>query len=164
MASDHTNSTGPPPEVDQRSADEDARGPEALAELLGNLAEALDYVGYLLAAKAGQLKLRARRLLILAVLGALAALVGLVVVIVSVWLALAGLAGAIGQLCGGRPWLGELIVGGTILLSGAAGIWFGLRRMRKSGLASAKQRFAARQARQAERFGRTVHETASADN
>ena len=162
MSTDYANSAGQPPEDEEPPHAKAGPGPDALAELLGHLAEALDYVGYLLAAQVDQVRMRVKRVLILAALGAVAALVGLVVVVASVWLALTGLAGAIGQLCGGRPWLGDLIVGGTILLGGAGATWIGLRWMRKSALASAKKRFAARQARQAERFGRTVHETAEA--
>lgn len=160
MSSEYANSADRAPDDQEPSHAKAPRGPDALAELIGHLAEALDYIGYLLAAQVDQVRGRVKRVLILAALGAMAALVGLVAVVASVWLALAGLAGAIGQLCGGRPWLGDLIVGGTILLVGAAAIWLGLRRIRRSALASAKARFAARQARQAERFGRTVHETA----
>jgi Zn-dependent protease with chaperone function len=148
--------------ADAGRADPDGKpaGPEALAAVFKQLAEAVEYLAYLLATQVDRAKLKIRNLLILVALGAIAAVAGLAFVACTVWLLLAGIAGGVGVLLGDRPWLGGIVTAAVILIVGASAGWFFYHRIRTSGLKSARRRYQKRQAEQKSRFGREVQQTA----
>ncbi|HEV2973092.1 MAG TPA: hypothetical protein VGY55_24205 [Pirellulales bacterium] len=148
--------------ADAGRADPDGKpaGPEALAAVFKQLAEAVEYLAYLLATQVDRAKLKIRNLLILVALGTLAAVAGLAFVACTVWLLLAGIAGGVGVLLGDRPWLGGIVTATVILIVGGSVGWIFYRRIRTSGLKSARRRYQERQAEQKSRFGREVRQTA----
>ncbi len=136
-------------------------GPDALAAVFKQLAEAVEYLAYLLATQVDRVKLKIRNLVMLAALGAIAAVAGLAFVFCTVWLLLSGIAGGIGELLGDRPWLGGIITSAVILIVGGLAGWIVYRRVKTSGLKSTRRRYEERQAKQRARFGREVEQAAT---
>jgi hypothetical protein len=91
--------------------------------------------------EADRLRLKIRRAFIAAALGALAAMVGLAVIVTAVALALKGLADAIDAALGGTTWAGELIVGGSLLVTLALGVSVGVRWLNKSHFERTKAKY-----------------------
>src|SRR3954453_9939610 len=125
----------PPPPADpcgpNRRADAEKVGPDAFKEALGRLAEAREYVGHLAAAELDRVKLKVRRALMWAAAGVVGLVLMLAVLVSAAFLLLAGIAEAIGNLFG-HLWIGNVIVGGGILLLTAAAVWLGLNRWQAS--------------------------------
>jgi hypothetical protein len=135
-------------------------GPDALAAVFKQLAEAVEYLAYLLATQIDRVKLKIRNLVLLVILGAIGAVAGLALVFCTVWLLLSGIAGGLGELLGDRPWLGGIIVSAVILIVGGLACWIVYRRVKSSGLKSIRRRYEERQAKQRARFGREVEQAA----
>ena len=146
--------------VDGDPVDGKPAGPDALAAVFKQLAEAIEYLAYLLAAEVDRVKLKIRRLVVMAILGAIAGVAGLAFVGCTVWLLLSGIAGGVGALFGDRFWLGGIVTSLVILVVGAGAAWIFLRRRKSAGMKSARQRYEKRQAAQKTRFGREVEQTA----
>jgi hypothetical protein len=136
-------------------------GPEALSAVFKQLAEAIEYLAYLLAAQVDRVKLKVRNIVLLAALGVIALAVAAAFLFCTVWLLLSGIAGGIGELLGDRPWLGSIITSVVILLVAGIALWIVYRRIQSSGWKAVRERYQRRQAEQKARFGREVGETAN---
>jgi hypothetical protein len=99
--------------ADEHRADE----PSPLEPLLANLAEIQEYLSLYLAAKADQWKVSLRRLVVAAAVGIGGGALLLTIPIVAAALLLNGCAEAIGVIAGGRSWVGQLVVGGGVILA-----------------------------------------------
>jgi hypothetical protein len=119
------------------------------------VAEAREYFGHLLAAEVDRFKLKVRRILLWTAAGVVALVLLLTVLVSAAFLLLSGIAAAIGNLLG-HLWIGDVIIGGGILLLAAGGAWFGLNRWRAAAFKAVKQWFEARKRRQRVEFGRSV--------
>lgn len=77
-------------------------------------------------------RLRLTRLTTWMALGLLALVAVATLFAIAAWLLVAGIAGGLGELLGGRMWLGQAVTGGITLLllfgSIAGGLWLGARR------------------------------------
>jgi hypothetical protein len=91
--------------------------PSPLEPLLANLAEVQEYLSLYLAAKADQWKVSIRRLVVAAAVGIGGGALLLTIPLVAAALLLNGCAEAIGVLAGGRSWVGQLVVGGGVILA-----------------------------------------------
>lgn len=131
---------------------QDATGPDALQEALERVAEARENLVYLAAVELDRVKLKFRRLIIWAVVAVAALIVLLAILVSATALLLFGLADLIGAACGGRTWLGALIVGGGILLLVAGGVYGGAAGWNRSAFNAAKRRYQERKRRQREQF------------
>src|SRR5262245_584167 len=136
---------------------------EALRRLLRQLEELRAYFTHFVNAKVDGFIVSARQLFVWATLGVvgLFALVGLVVT--SIVLFLAGAAAGLGQLCGGRLWLGQLIVGGGLLALLALSILIGLRTWKSRSRRQKVQQYDERQLQQRAAFGHNVADRATED-
>jgi Putative Actinobacterial Holin-X, holin superfamily III len=143
--------SAPPPEPTH-----EPRGPDALADALHRVAEALDFLSHLAAAELDRLKLRLRRLAVWAIVAAAGIVVLLAVLVSATGLLLAGIAESVAQLCGGRMWLGALITGGGVLLLGAVALAIGLWSWQKSAFEATREKYSSRKRRERAKFGRSV--------
>ena len=136
---------------------------EAFRRLLQQLEELQEYSTHFVSAKVDGLMLSARQLLIWAVLGivGLLALAGLVVT--AIVLCLGGAAGGLGSLLGGRLWLGQLVVGGGLLVLLTLSILIGVRTWQRRSRQQKVQQYDERQLQQRTAFGRSVADRATED-
>lgn len=136
---------------------------EAFRRLLQQLEELQAYASHFVSAKVDGLMLSARQLLVWAVLGivGLLALAGLVVT--AIVLCLGGAAGGLGSLFGGRLWLGQLVVGGGLLILLTLGILIGVRTWQRRARQQKVQQYDERQRQQRIAFGHSVADRATAD-
>jgi hypothetical protein len=132
-----------------------ARGPDAFAEAMQRLAEVREYASYLATAEIDKLKLKARRIAILAVAGIVAGILGLAILVSAAALLLQGVAGFIGDLVG-RPWAGAIITGGGILALVAIGSWLGLRAWQAASFKALQKRYEYRKQKQRTQFGHSI--------
>src|SRR2546430_1683514 len=113
MIADGSPKPAPPttePDSDPtRNSDARPAGPEALSAVFKQLAEAIEYLAYLLATQVDRVKLKVRNVLLLTALGVIGAAVAMAFLACTVWLLLSGLAGGVGVLLGDRPWLGSIV-------------------------------------------------------
>lgn len=101
--------------------------PDPLAPLLFHLAELREYLGLYCAAQIDQWRITAEGIALKTVFGFVGALFGMTAAIVAVALLVNGLAIGIGLLCGGQVWLGQIIVGGTLMLITFGGLFSVMR-------------------------------------
>ena len=136
---------------------------EAFRRLLQQLEELQEYSTHFVSAKVDGLMLSARQLLIWAVLGivGLLALAGLVVT--AIVLCLGGAAGGLGSLFGGRLWLGQLVVGGGLLVLLTLSILIGVRTWQRRARQQKVQQYDERQRQQRAAFGHSVADRATED-
>ena len=120
------------------------RGPEALEEALHRAGQAREEAVHLMAVEIDRVKLKVRKLLILAALACLAAFAVVAILFVAIALALFGLAELIGQAFGGRTWAGALVLGGGILLLTSSGLWGGIAWWNRSSFKATVQRYQTR--------------------
>jgi hypothetical protein len=153
----------PPPESKSSDTPPEPSGPDALAEALRRVAEAREYLVYLLAAEIDRFKLRLRRAAMWAVVGITALVILLALLVAAAGLVLVGVAQWLGELMGGRMWLGSLLTGAGVLVLGAAAVAFGLWSWQRSAYEATRERFAARRRRQRGKFGRSVNPSDEAD-
>jgi hypothetical protein len=154
---DHGSSDrGPSDRGPEQTTSHPPTGPDALAEALRRLAEAREFFVHLLVAEIGKFKLRLRQGAMWAIAGLTAVVLLLAILVSAAGLLLFGLAGWVGVLLGNRAWLGEIIVGGGILLLVILGLAWGLWAWQASASDAVRESFAARKARQKNRFGRSV--------
>ncbi len=125
-----------------RRADAPKSGPDAFKEALGRFAEAREYATHLAAVEFDRLKLKIRRVLMWVAAGIAALVIALAILASAAFLLLAGIAEAIGNLAG-HLWIGNLIVGGGILLMTAGGVWIGLNWWQTSTFAALRERYGA---------------------
>lgn len=90
--------------------------PNPWAPLVENLRELIDYASYYLSVQADQVRLRIRRAVMAAVLGLLAMIGGTALLVTAIVILLAGIGGGLGELFGGRVWLGYLVTGLAVVI------------------------------------------------
>src|SRR5262249_40063479 len=118
---------------------------EALRRLLQQFDELRAYSTHFVSAKVDGFMVSARQLLVWAVLGVVG-LIGLAgLVVTTIVLFLGGAAGGPGQLFGGRLWLGQLVVGGGLLVLLTLSILIGLRTWQRRARQQKVQQYDERQ-------------------
>lgn len=137
------------------------RGPDALSAVFKQLAEAIEYLAYLLATQVDRVKLKIRNIILLAALGVIAVALAAAFLFCTIWLLLSGIAGGIGELLGDRPWLGGIITSVVILIIATIAVWIVYKRVQSSSWKAVRERYERRQREQKARFGREVKETAT---
>ena len=137
--------------------------PEALRHLQQQIEELQAYFTHFVSAKIDGFLLSGRQIALWIVLGlmGLLALAGLV--ITAIVQLLSGAAVGFGLLCGGRLWLGQVIVGGGLLLLLALSIFIGMRTWQHRSRQQKVQQYDERQLQQRAAFGHSVADRATED-
>jgi len=150
---------GTPPESSAEDPG-DLPPPDAFKAAIGRLSELLEYARQYYAAQVDLLRLRLRRMIVLAALALVALLAGATLIVTLVVMACRGLSDLIAQALGGRVWAGELIVSvGTISIL-IVGCWLALRSMSRKSMKDAVNRYEQRRRQQRARFGKDAAERA----
>lgn len=137
-------------------------GPEALNQLLKQVAELSEYVKYYLSAKLDGLKQSLRSLLAAVVLGVIAFVAVIVFLAVGVSALVTGLAEALTVLLGGQAWAGSLLAGLLVVGGVAGGIYFAVSKFKSAFVERMVMKYEERQASQQAQFGRKVSDDAAA--
>ena len=98
------------------------------ADLVARWSELREYAAYYIAANIDRLRLTGRAALMWSILGIVVGLIAVSVIVAASAVLVMSLSTGVGQLLGGRIWLGQLVVSATILLSASGGVWLVLRR------------------------------------
>jgi hypothetical protein len=114
----------------------------------------LEGIAEVFAARKDAARLKLRRVLVLAALGVVAALAFVTLVSAALVILLLGLAQGLGEMLGGRAWLGQVIAGAGVLVLVTAAIAVGLAALRRASFRRTVARYELRQARQRAAFGR----------
>lgn len=131
-------------------------GPDALAEALRHLAEAREYLVYLIAVQVDRLRLQFRRAASFAILAIAGLAILVAILMTAAGLLLWGLADLISRALGQATWVGALIVGGGVLVLGIFSLAMFLWAWHLSAYNALRRRYAKRRSRQRELFGRSV--------
>lgn len=123
-------------------------------KVLEGIAEVREYAAHFFAARKDAARLKLRRVLVLAALGVVAALAFVTLVSAALVILLLGLAQGLGEMLGGRAWLGQVIAGAGVLVLVTAAIAVGLAALRRASFRRTVARYELRQARQRAAFGR----------
>jgi hypothetical protein len=134
---------------------------EALHRLQQQLEALQAYFTHFVRAKIDGLLLSARQLALWTVLGmmGLIALTGLI--ITAIILLLSGAAAGLGLLFGGRLWLGQVVIGGGLLLLLALSVFVAIRVWQHRSHQQKVQHYDERQLQQRAAFGRSVADRAT---
>ena len=139
----------------------DKPAPHPLEPLLAHLAEARAFALHYVEAQKDSLRATIRRLVLQAIVGAGAGVVGLTLVITCTVFLLQGMSQLIAMAAGGRSWVGNLAVGGGLLLIlalvTAAVVALQTRRARKRTI----RKYESRHHAQRTRFGADVPQRAT---
>lgn len=149
------------PERDQ-AAGTDPDDP--LSMLMSHLAELREYGECYLAARIAQVRLEARSSALYAALGLLGGVVLAGALVAAAVLMMNGTADAVGQLCDGRLWLGQILVGTGLLAITAGGVWHWLRRHIDAEHRKVTENYEHRKQAERSRFGTDVSQRAAARN
>jgi len=135
--------------------------PEALRHLQQQVEELRAYFMHFVSAKVDGMRLSAQQLGMWVALGiaGLLALAGLIVT--GIVLLLSGAAAGLGVLFGGHLWLGQIIVGGGVLLLLTLGIFIGMRTWQHRSRQQKVQQYDERQLQQRAAFGHSVADRAT---
>ena len=135
---------------------------EAWKAAFSSLGEAKEYASYFVGAKWDAIKVSLRNLGVYAVLGLLGLVAGMALLATTVVMLLNGLAGAIGAIPKyDKPWLGQLIVSGAILLLVGGGVALGLKWLKSSSRKQTVDKYERRQREQRHLYGHDVRERAT---
>src|SRR5262245_50718188 len=99
---------------------------EAWAAIVARIGELREYAGYYIAANVDRLRLIGRSTLMWGILGIVIGAIVVSVVIAASVLLVVSLSTGLGQLLGGRVWVGQLLTSGTILAIASGGVWLAL--------------------------------------
>jgi uncharacterized membrane protein len=134
---------------------------EAFHRLQQQIEELQAYFTHFVHAKIDGFLLSARQLAVWTVLGiiGLIALTGLI--ITAIVLLLSGAAAGLGLLCGGQLWLGQVIIGGGLLLLLVLSILVAIRVWQHRSHQQKVQHYDERQLQQRAAFGRSVADRAT---
>jgi len=136
---------------------------EALRRLIQQLEELRAYGTHFVSAKVDGFIVSARQLLVWAGLG-MVGLMGLAgLVVTAIVLFLDGAATGLGLLFGGRLWLGQLVIGGGVLVLLTLSILLATRTWRHRARQQKVQQYDERQLQQRTTFGRSVADRARED-
>jgi len=136
---------------------------EALRRVQQQIGELQAYFAHFVSAKVNGLLLSVRQTIIWIVLGVvgLIALAGLLVT--ALVLLLDGAAVGLALLFGGRLWLGQIVVGGGVLVLLALAMFIGLRVWQNRSRQQRVQQYDERQLQQRTKYGHSVADRAGAD-
>lgn len=136
---------------------------EALRRLLQQLEELRAYATHFVSAKVDAFLVSARQLLVWAVLGVAGLIALTALVVTAIVLFLDGAAGGLGLLFGGQLWLGQLVVGGGLLVLLTLSILIATRTWQGRARQQKVQQYDERQLQQRAVFGRSVADRATED-
>lgn len=125
------------------------------------LAELKAYAVYFLSAKVDGYKATVKKIVGLVVLGVVGLLVGAGLLFAAAFLLLGGIAHAIGELCRGHMWIGELIVGVLVIGGTFLAVWIGLKKFTEGSRKQTEQKYEGKRIQQRVELGRDVHERAA---
>jgi hypothetical protein len=136
-------------------------GPDDVwAEIVDRWRELREYAGYYIAANIDRLRLTGRTALMWSILGLVVGLIAVSIVAAASVLLIVGLATGLGELMGGRIWLGQLVVSATILLAASGGAWFVLRRSLRNYQRTIVQKYELRKEEERTEYGTNVEQRA----
>jgi membrane protein implicated in regulation of membrane protease activity len=144
--------------------DEQERSPaEALRRLQQQVGELQAYVAHFVSAKVDGITLSIRQVAVWIVLGVvgLTALAGLLVT--AIVLLCVGAAAGLALLFGGQLWLGQIVMGGGVLVLLALALFIGVRTWQRGWRQQKVQQYDERQLQQRAAFGRSVADRATED-
>lgn len=122
-AADDCDRARPSRESDQTHSGTPSEAWDAIVARIGELRE---YAGYYIAANVDRLRLTGRSFLMWGILSVVVGATVVSIVVAASVLLVVSLSTGLGRLLGGRIWLGQLIVSGTILLLASGGVWLAL--------------------------------------
>jgi len=137
--------------------------PEALRRLQQQIEELQAYFTHFVSAKVDGFRLSGQKLALWIALGLIGLLALAALVITAIVLLLDGAAAGLGLLFGGRLWLGQVVVGGGLLILLALGIFIGMRAWQHRSLQQKVQQYDERQLQQRAAFGHSVADRATED-
>jgi hypothetical protein len=129
---------------------------EAFARITHDLDELKEYAGYYVGAKVDGIKQSIRNIGLYAALGVLGAIVGGAIVATAAGLLVVGLAEALGNLFGGRYWLGDLVTGILILGLVGGGAYFMMNKLTGAWRTQTLKKYEQRKQDQRQRFDHDV--------
>ena len=143
--------------------EQESSPPEALRRLQQQIEALQAYFTHFVSAKIDGFLLSSRQIALWTALGimGLMALIGLIVT--AIVLLLSGAAAGLGLLFGGQLWLGQVVVGGGLLILLALGIFIGMRTWQHRSRQQKVQQYDERQLQQRAAFGRSVADRATED-
>ena len=133
---------------------------ERVASVGLRVRELIEFASYYLAAQADRLKLTAINVAMFAVLAAVVAFIGIAVVLTAGVVLVLGVAGALGALCGGHLWVGELITSAVILGAILVGVVVGFKAVLSMSRKKVVETYEQRKSRQRADLGTDVDEEA----
>jgi hypothetical protein len=128
--------------------------------IVARIGELREYASFYIAANVDRLRLSGRATLMWSILGIVIGLAAVSVVATASVLLVVGLATGVGQLLEGRTWLGQLIVGATILFAAIAGTWFVLNRGLRNYERTLVEKYELRKREERTEYGTDIHERA----
>jgi hypothetical protein len=148
-------------EDDENSTRTDEAAPAAAwGDAFARFGEVREYAAYYVKARVDALKLSLRNLILMVALGIIGAFAGGALVVMAVVLLCIGIAHGLGELFGGRLWLGDLVT--AILLLGAIGatVYIAVTRVTKTSKERVVKAYEQRKRQQRADHGVDVHERA----
>jgi membrane protein implicated in regulation of membrane protease activity len=136
---------------------------EALHRLQQQIEELRAYFTHFVSAKVDSFVLSGRQLAIWSALGVLGLTALLGLIITAIVLLLDGIATGLGLLFGGRLWLGQIVVGGGLLILLTLTILIGVRTWQHRSRQQKVQQYDERQLQQRAAFGHSVADRATED-
>jgi hypothetical protein len=155
-ASAGSSSEGPRGTNGAKDSHADESAASSLGDVSARLAELRAYAGYFLAAKLDRIKLTIRQFVLLAVLGVIGLVAVVGVIITAIVLTLRGIAGGLAEICGNRPWLGDLLCGVLVLAVLAIGLWTAVKGFTRMSRQSTVQKYESDQRTQRADLGADV--------
>jgi len=133
---------------------------EALQRLVLLGRQLADFSKYMLAAKADSYRATVRRIAVFAVAGIVGALALATTLVVAIVLLLVGAAQGVGSALHGQWWLGDVIIGGFLVLAFGVGLLVGVMLILGWWRRKTVAKYDNRQQRQRRQFGRDVGQVA----
>jgi amino acid transporter len=138
------------------TAGQQSAPPDPWAPLLLQVDELREYFSYYLGARTDLFRARVRRLVTLAILLFVATVATATFAATAAALVLVGLGTGLGELLGGRIWLGNLIIGASILIITALGGLGATRWLNNASRLKTIRSYAQKREHQRREFGRDV--------
>jgi hypothetical protein len=164
-----TATAPPPPPVDptlrpdrgKAAADQPNPAAQAFARLGRDVNELKAYASYYLSAKADGVKRTVRNVAMYAAVGVIGLIAGGAIIATAAGLLIVGLARALGELFGGRVWLGDLVAGVLVLALLGLGVWLMLKKLTGTWRSQTVLKYEQRKQSQREQFGHDVGDRAN---
>ncbi len=133
---------------------------EVWAEIVARWGELREYAGYYVAANIDRLRLTGCAAVMWSILGLVVGLIAVSIVAAASVLLVVSLATGLGELMGGRIWLGQLVVSAAILIAASGGVWFVLRRSLRNYQRTIVQKYELRKEEERAEYGTNVEQRA----